>query len=129
MTWAWADAFDENDIRLAIFPDLTPDDLKDIGVRSVDHRRALLSAIATLCDEDSVEPAPVAHLPPDIDIRTREAERRQITVCSTIWSARPRSLPSSIRRSCATSWRSIRMPPAPSSNAMTATSRSISAMD
>ena len=84
MTWDWADAFDENDIRLAIFPDLTPDDLKDIGVRSVDHRRALLSAIPTLCDEDSVEPAPVAHLPPDIDIRTREAERRQITVCSTI---------------------------------------------
>ena len=58
----YAAAFDENDIRLAILPDLTPDDLKDIGVQSVGHRRALLSAIAAL--RDGVAGAPVSVDPP-----------------------------------------------------------------
>ena len=76
----YADAFDENDIRLGILSDLTPDDLKDIGVQSVGHRRALLSAIATLREGAAGEPGPADPPPPDRDIRPPEAERRQITV-------------------------------------------------
>ena len=76
----YADAFDENDIRLGILSDLTPDDLKDIGVQSVGHRRALLSAIATLREGAAGEPGPADPPPRDRDIRPPEAERRQITV-------------------------------------------------
>jgi class 3 adenylate cyclase len=41
-------AFRENEIDWAVLPELTADDLKDIGVTAVGHRRKLLAAIATL---------------------------------------------------------------------------------
>ena len=39
-------AFRENEIDAAILPKLTAEDLKDIGVTTVGHRRKLLEAIA-----------------------------------------------------------------------------------
>ena len=48
-------AFRDNAIDGAVLPRLTPDDLKDIGVTQVGHRRKLLDAIAALG-----EPAPAA---------------------------------------------------------------------
>ena len=48
-------AFRDNAIDGAVLPRLTPDDLKDIGVTQVGHRRKLLDAIAALGD-----PAPAA---------------------------------------------------------------------
>ena len=48
-------AFRDNAIDGAVLPRLTPDDLKDIGVTQVGHRRKLLNAIAALGD-----PAPAA---------------------------------------------------------------------
>jgi class 3 adenylate cyclase len=43
-------AFRENDVNAALLPDLTADDLKDLGVTSIGHRRQLLKAIAALGD-------------------------------------------------------------------------------
>ena len=73
-------AFRENEIDAEILPKLTADDLKDIGVTIVGHRRKLLEAIAALAEPVSVASrtehpgrAPPAARPP-------EAERRQLTV-------------------------------------------------
>jgi hypothetical protein len=43
--------FRENDVHAELLPDLTADDLKDLGVTSIGHRRALLKAIAALHPE------------------------------------------------------------------------------
>ena len=40
--------FRENDISAAVLPSLTAEDLKDLGVASVGHRRQLLEAIAAM---------------------------------------------------------------------------------
>ena len=63
--------FRSNDIDGAVLPSLTAEDLKDLSVASVGHRRRLLEAIAALSEGD----APVASVP-----ITTEAERRQLTV-------------------------------------------------
>ena len=63
----YAQAFADNDIDAETLRQLNADDLKDIGVASVGHRKRLLAAIAELSAEPS-EPAP-----PD-------GERRQVTV-------------------------------------------------
>jgi hypothetical protein len=41
-------AFRENEINEKVLPSLTADDLKDIGVNIVGHRRLLLDSIALL---------------------------------------------------------------------------------
>src|SRR5690348_3423957 len=41
-------AFRENDVTAALLPNLTADDLKDLGIASVGHRRQLLDAITAL---------------------------------------------------------------------------------
>ena len=40
--------FREHDVRAELLPTLTVEDLKDLGVTSVGHRRRMLEAIATL---------------------------------------------------------------------------------
>ena len=47
-------AFRENEIDAEILPKLTADDLKDLGVTTVGHRRKLLEAIAALAEPASV---------------------------------------------------------------------------
>jgi SAM domain (Sterile alpha motif) len=44
-------AFRENDVSAEILRDLTADDLKDLGVTSIGHRRQLLVAIDQLRDD------------------------------------------------------------------------------
>src|SRR6201984_1915127 len=76
-------AFRNNKIDERVLPNLTQEDLKEIGVGPVGHRRVLLDAIAALRNDGSskaasVDPAttssaPSAH-PED------RAERRQVTV-------------------------------------------------
>src|SRR6516164_2557639 len=52
-------AFRENEIDWAVLPELTADDLKDIGVTAVGHRRKLLAAIAALrAPRASLDPIP-----------------------------------------------------------------------
>lgn len=62
-------AFRDNAVDVDTLPRLTSDDLKEIGVQAVGHRRKLLDAIAHL-DRSLAHPA-------DVDA---EAERRQLTV-------------------------------------------------
>ena len=76
-------AFRENEIDETVLPDLTAEDLKDLGVSVVGHRRKLLDAIAALrndaggktpsADTATASSAPSAS-PED------RAERRQVTV-------------------------------------------------
>jgi class 3 adenylate cyclase/predicted ATPase len=72
-------AFRENEIDVSLLPNLTAEDLKDLGVSLVGHRRKLLDAIATLGHE-AKEPrhyrVPMVGGPPKLD----PAERRQVTV-------------------------------------------------
>jgi class 3 adenylate cyclase/tetratricopeptide (TPR) repeat protein len=70
----YAQRFAENDISFAILPDLTDQDLKELGIASLGHRRQLLGAIAKLGTMGpAIAPAsPVSS--PNI------AERRQVTV-------------------------------------------------
>ena len=42
----YEEAFRDNAIDAAVLPELTADDLKDLGVNLVGHRRKLLAAIA-----------------------------------------------------------------------------------
>jgi class 3 adenylate cyclase len=76
-------AFRENEITEKVLPNLTAEDLKDLGISIVGHRRTLLDAIAALrsdasgktpsVDAATASSAPSAH-PED------RAERRQVTV-------------------------------------------------
>jgi class 3 adenylate cyclase/predicted ATPase len=74
-------AFLDNAIDADVLPILTADDLKDIGVTVVGHRRKLLNAIAALREPERPtggEPiSPPATVSAD---RRTEAERRQLTV-------------------------------------------------
>jgi class 3 adenylate cyclase len=76
----YEEAFRENRIDDTVLRSLTADDLKDVGVSIVGHRRKLLDAIAALRAEASA-PAPLSGAPPETDKAARDtAERRQVTV-------------------------------------------------
>jgi class 3 adenylate cyclase len=70
-------AFRENAIDASVLPELTADDLRELGVGLIGHRRKLLAAIATLRAElpaaAVTAASPAAPAPAD-------AERRQLTV-------------------------------------------------
>jgi predicted ATPase/class 3 adenylate cyclase len=77
----YAQRFAENDINFSILSDLTDQDLKELGVSSLGHRRQLLRAIAELTSVEKNEPTPAvaaatAVFPQSHDV----AERRQVTV-------------------------------------------------
>jgi class 3 adenylate cyclase len=69
-------AFRDNDVDAKVLPELTAEDLKDIGVTSVGHRRSLLAAIAALGKPTPAEPGPMV----EASTPRAEAERRQLTV-------------------------------------------------
>jgi class 3 adenylate cyclase len=74
-------AFRENEIDAEILPKLTAEDLRDIGVTIVGHRRKILDAIATLAEPASTpqaEPGALGDVAPGP--RLAEAERRQLTM-------------------------------------------------
>ena len=76
-------AFRENDIDAEVIAHLTADDLIEVGVTSVGHRRKLLSAIATLRDAAAPKSLSVPGAPAAISAVASplpEAERRQVTV-------------------------------------------------
>jgi class 3 adenylate cyclase/predicted ATPase len=77
----YAQRFDDNDIDASVLPELTDQDLKDLGV-SLGHRRKMLRAIRDLSNARGAVTAPAAPLatePP----RQADAERRQLTVMFT----------------------------------------------
>src|SRR4051794_890433 len=78
-------AFRDNDVDAGVLPELTADDLIGLGVSSIGHRRNLLAAIAALRESVSspeARPVQAESAPPTTDPapRSREAERRQLTV-------------------------------------------------
>jgi class 3 adenylate cyclase/predicted ATPase len=68
----YADRFAENRIDLSVLPDLTDDDLKELGVFLGDRRR-ILRLVAELGSKSQVPNTPGS-------LRPDEAERRQVTV-------------------------------------------------
>src|SRR6202040_1758974 len=68
----YAPAFRDNDIDGEVLRRLTAEDLRELGVASIGHRRRLVDAIAAL----GTHPAP----PPATAPRTEGAERRQLSV-------------------------------------------------
>jgi class 3 adenylate cyclase len=76
-------AFRENDVSAEILRDLTADDLKDLGVTSIGHRRQLLVAIDQLRDDGMRSQAAEGdhQNSPAVDDGVSPAgERRQLTV-------------------------------------------------
>ena len=80
-------AFCANDVGAELLPNLTAEDLKDLGVNSVGHRRELLKAIAALRPDGllAVDPMQVSRSPAtrhsDVDRPSGSiGERRQLTV-------------------------------------------------
>ena len=80
-------AFRENDVDDELLPKLTAEDLTDLGITSVGHRRRLLDAIAALRREgaqvdDQGRPLPYPPSSPTGDLRWSEttAERRPLSV-------------------------------------------------
>ena len=90
-----AESFAANDIDLDVLPDLSDEDLKELGL-SLGHRRRLLRAIA----ERSSEPSQPA-INTGTSSEVREAERRQLTVlfCDLVGSTGCRA--GTIQRICA----------------------------
>jgi len=75
----YAAAFRENGIDEKVLPSLTTQDLKDLGVNRVGHRRKLLDAIALLrSDRAGAGSLPI--LPDKNAAPADSAERRQVTV-------------------------------------------------
>jgi class 3 adenylate cyclase/pimeloyl-ACP methyl ester carboxylesterase len=82
----YEEAFRANEVDAEVLPSLTAEDLTDIGVRAVGHRRKLVDAINALRADDALEedrpdqfpPEPAADPPPIR--RSPDAERRQLTV-------------------------------------------------
>ena len=76
-------AFRDNKINERVLPNLTQEDLKEIGVGPVGHRRTLLEAIAALrADASGKAPSTGVGPPPSAPSVSPEdrAERRQVTV-------------------------------------------------
>jgi class 3 adenylate cyclase len=76
-------AFRDNKINERVLPNLTQEDLKEIGVGPVGHRRIILEAIATLRAATSGKASPAdaatTSTAPSVSPEDR-AERRQVTV-------------------------------------------------
>jgi class 3 adenylate cyclase/predicted ATPase len=78
----YAPAFRDNEINERVLPSLTAEDLKDLGVTLVGHRRLLLDAIAALGSAGTAAAASataVTAAPADVRA-SADAERRQLTV-------------------------------------------------
>jgi class 3 adenylate cyclase len=73
----YVSAFRDNEIDWKVLPKLTSEDLREIGVAAIGHRRKLLDAIAAL--GATAPTAAVTAVPSDAPAPV-EAERRQLTV-------------------------------------------------
>ena len=79
----YLEAFRANDVDADVLRALTADDLKELGVTSLGHRKKLLDAIAALAEPAAVPGPADRALAAEADApaaRPREAERRQLTV-------------------------------------------------
>ena len=78
--------FRDNDVDTETLPSLTADDLRELGITSLGHRKKLLSAIAALSPtlgknlDDDRGPSPKEASASRRSMKTRHAERRHLTV-------------------------------------------------
>jgi len=73
-------AFRQNHIDDTVLPNLTAEDLRDLGIGSIGHRRKLLDAVALLRAETTTN-APLPEAPSTVPKPSQDtAERRQVTV-------------------------------------------------
>ena len=82
--WQYEATFRNNEIDGEVLPNLTIDDLKDLGVAVVGHRRKIMSAIEELnaipvARADAVKPSQT-QVAPSVGARSDGVERRPITV-------------------------------------------------
>src|SRR5262252_8668709 len=80
-------AFRENEIDETVLPTLTADDVKDLGVGIVGHRRKLLDAIAALRADANTKPLPDPL--PTIDRSPKDAAERchlTVMICDLVGS-------------------------------------------
>jgi hypothetical protein len=75
-------AFRENDIDETVLPNLTAEDLKELGIASLGHRRKLLDAIAALHNYASVQTPAVAAAPARHRLRLQLPRRSQKPLAS-----------------------------------------------
>jgi SAM (Sterile alpha motif) domain-containing protein len=94
----YAEAFRENAIDVEVLRDLTADDIRELGVTPIGHRRRLLTAIAALRSDT---PPVAADTEPAAVAISGEAERRQVTVMFCDLVARRPLLRGSTPRICA----------------------------
>ncbi|MCZ6840920.1 MAG: AAA family ATPase [Alphaproteobacteria bacterium] len=74
----YAKAFEENALGIHLLPSLTDEDLREIGVAKLGHRKELLKAIVALSAQETTKAvAPASEV---IAAARSEAERRQLTV-------------------------------------------------
>jgi len=81
--------FRENSVTVDLLPNLTPEDLKDLGITLVGHRRRLLDSISALrADANRAEDPRAASAERHRPARQSTAERRQLSVmfCDLIGS-------------------------------------------
>ena len=76
----YAAAFRENAVTADVLSDLTSDDLKELGVAAVGHRRRLLQAIAAVRADDGRESDAPRDLPEPDQQSASTGERRQLSV-------------------------------------------------
>ena|SRR6516225_7645105 len=111
-------AFRENEIDEAVLLNLTVEDLKELGVGLVGHRRKLLDAIAALrANSNSEAPRPARASPTPTNMASADAPRLNHLAsgaisrsCSAISSARQALPQSSTPRSGATLLAAISVP-------------------
>jgi class 3 adenylate cyclase len=72
--------FRENGVDETVLPKLTAEDVKDLGVIGVGHRRKLLDAIALLRSDAATKAPPPEAAPTQPKSGQDTAERRQVTV-------------------------------------------------
>jgi class 3 adenylate cyclase len=77
-------AFRDNEVDDSVLPNLTAEDLKELGVTALGHRRKLLDAIAALRTDEGAKTKASAQesagRPPSAPTIEANAERRQLTV-------------------------------------------------
>jgi hypothetical protein len=83
----WEQVFRDNEIDLRVLPELTADDLKEVGFSAIGHRRLLLKAIADLSASPG-RTAPTNAPAAPVAVALTEAEQRQLTVmfCNLVGS-------------------------------------------
>jgi class 3 adenylate cyclase len=73
-------AFRDNEIDETVLPNLTAEDLKDLGIGIVGHRRKILDAIGALRVDESIKASSSTAAPKAETVVEDRAERRQVTV-------------------------------------------------